>query len=119
MLGGLGLLLGIGGASIVVLRNVFERRGELALLEAVGYSSPTLMRILFLEQATLVLAGTIVGTLAAAAALVPLILTSQSTVSPLGLLVFLVAILLTIFASIGIVLGIGLRHISIADLRTE
>ncbi len=37
VLGGLGLLLGSVGLGVVVLRNVLERRGELALLAAVGY----------------------------------------------------------------------------------
>ena len=36
-LGGLGLLLGTLGLATVMLRNVLERRGELALLRAVGY----------------------------------------------------------------------------------
>ena len=37
MLGGLGMLLGTLGLAAVLLRNVFERRRELALLRAVGY----------------------------------------------------------------------------------
>ena len=36
-LGGLGLLLGTVGLATVLLRNVLERRRELALLGAVGY----------------------------------------------------------------------------------
>ena len=39
MLGGLGLALGTFGMAAVLLRNVFERRRELALLRAVGYNS--------------------------------------------------------------------------------
>ena len=39
MLGGLGLLLGTLGMAAVLLRNVLERRRELALLRAVGYNS--------------------------------------------------------------------------------
>ncbi|QDT52369.1 FtsX-like permease family protein [Caulifigura coniformis] len=36
-LGGLGLLLGVFGVSAVMLRNIFERRSEIALLRAVGW----------------------------------------------------------------------------------
>src|SRR5262249_51036596 len=36
-LGGLGLLLGTLGLAVVVLRSVWERRGELALLRALGF----------------------------------------------------------------------------------
>ena len=39
LLGGLGLVLGTLGMAAVLLRNVFERRRELALLRAVGYNS--------------------------------------------------------------------------------
>lgn len=44
MLGGLGLLLGSAGLGVVVLRNVLERRGELALLTAVGFRRRQLAR---------------------------------------------------------------------------
>ena len=37
VLGSLGLLLGALGLAVVLLRNVWERRGELALLRALGY----------------------------------------------------------------------------------
>ena len=39
MLGSLGLLLGTLGMAAVLLRNVLERRRELALLRAVGYNA--------------------------------------------------------------------------------
>ena len=43
-LGGLGLLLGTVGLAAVLLRNVLERRRELALLGAVGYAAATCSR---------------------------------------------------------------------------
>jgi ABC-type lipoprotein release transport system permease subunit len=42
MLGGLGLILGTLGMAAVLLRNVLERRRELALLRAVGLRLQTL-----------------------------------------------------------------------------
>src|SRR6185295_18791670 len=36
-LGGLGLLLGSLGLAVVLLRSVWERRGEMALLRALGF----------------------------------------------------------------------------------
>src|SRR5256885_2631421 len=41
-LGGMGLLLGTLGLAVVLLRSVWERRGELALLRALGYRRGTL-----------------------------------------------------------------------------
>ena len=45
-LGGLGLMLGTLGLAVVLLRNVLERRRELAVLRAVGYTPGTWPRLL-------------------------------------------------------------------------
>ena len=65
-LGGLGLLLGTVGLAAVQLRNVLERRGELALLRAAGFRRRTWPRLVVLENLLLLLAGLAVGMLAAA-----------------------------------------------------
>jgi ABC-type antimicrobial peptide transport system permease subunit len=74
VLGGLGLLLGSVGLGIVVLRNVLERRGELALLVAVGFRKRQLQRLLFLENGALLTAGLALGVVAAAVAVLPALL---------------------------------------------
>jgi ABC-type antimicrobial peptide transport system permease subunit len=74
VLGGLGLLLGSVGLGIVVLRNVLERRGELALLVAVGFRKQQLQRLLFLENGALLAAGLALGVVAAAVAVLPALL---------------------------------------------
>ncbi len=56
-LGGLGLLLGTFGLATVQLRNVLERRGELALLRAAGFRQARLALLVMLENAALLLAG--------------------------------------------------------------
>lgn len=71
VLGALGLLLGSGGFGIVVLRNVFERRGELAVLRAVGYSRAALRRLIVGEHLLLLAAGLAAGGVAAAVAVMP------------------------------------------------
>lgn len=77
-LGGLGLLLGSVGMGVVLLRNVFERRGELALLAAVGYSPGTIRRMLFTEHVVLLTAGLLLGVVAALASVLPALLTPGS-----------------------------------------
>ena len=54
LLGGLGLLLGIFGVAVVILRGVWERLGELALLRAFGYTTLA-VRILVLGENLLLL----------------------------------------------------------------
>jgi len=70
-LGGLGLLLGTLGLATVQLRNVLERRGELALLRATGFRNALLARLVFYENAALLLSGLAVGAMAALIAIFP------------------------------------------------
>jgi putative ABC transport system permease protein len=70
-LGGLGLLLGTLGLGAVLLRNVMERRKELALLRAVGYRPKHLRTMVIAENAYLLLAGTLIGTVSAMVAILP------------------------------------------------
>ena len=56
VLGGFGLLLGALGLAVVLLRNVWERRGELALLRALGYRRRALGWLVFAENAALLAA---------------------------------------------------------------
>jgi ABC-type antimicrobial peptide transport system permease subunit len=70
-LGALGLLLGTVGLAVVQLRNVLERRRELALMRAAGFRSRRLVQLVILENGVLLLGGLLVGLVAAAIALAP------------------------------------------------
>jgi hypothetical protein len=74
LLGGLGLLLGSAGVGVVVLRNVLERRGELAVLVAAGFRRRRLRALLLIEHAALLAVGLGVGLFSAAVAVLPAIL---------------------------------------------
>jgi len=65
LLGGLGLVLGTVGLGLVVLRNVLDRRGELAMLRAVGFDKTTLSKMVFHEHGGLMLCGLACGVVAA------------------------------------------------------
>jgi putative ABC transport system permease protein len=73
-LGGLGLLLGTLGLGAVLLRNVMERRKELALLRAVGYRPEHLRTMVIAENAYLLIAGTVIGAVSAMVAILPALL---------------------------------------------
>ena len=70
-LGGLGLLLGTLGLGIVLLRNVIERRGELAVLRAFGFRRSVLSRMLLAENGFLMLVGLAIGSASALIAVAP------------------------------------------------
>jgi ABC-type antimicrobial peptide transport system permease subunit len=84
-LGGIGLLLGSLGLGIVVLRNVLERRGELALLRAVGFRKSQLMWMILEEHWLLCVAGLAVGAVAAVIAVVPAIQSAGRAIPVWGL----------------------------------
>lgn len=70
-LGGFGLVLGSVGLLALVLRSAIERRGELALLRALGFTRAEL-RLLFLgEQGGLVWSGLLVGAFAGLCVVLP------------------------------------------------
>ena len=72
MLGGLGLILGTLGLGAVLLRNVLERRRELALLRALGYRNPDFAAMVMAENMLLLVWGLGVGAFCAALAIAPM-----------------------------------------------
>jgi ABC-type antimicrobial peptide transport system permease subunit len=78
ILGGLGLLLGSVGLGVVVSRNVFERRGELAVLQAMGFEASVLRRFVLVEHGALLTFGLAIGAVAALITVLPGLLTPGS-----------------------------------------
>ncbi len=70
-LGTLGLLLGTVGLGAILLRNVLERRREMALLRAVGYRGGDLAVIIVVENVLLMVGGLVCGVVCALVAIVP------------------------------------------------
>jgi putative ABC transport system permease protein len=80
VLGGLGLLLGSLGLGIVVLRNIQEKRSELALMRAAGFRRGWLWRMVIVQHGILVAAGILVGGIAGFAAALPALMARASDV---------------------------------------
>ena len=93
-LGGLGLLLGALGVAAVQLRNVAQRRGELALLRAIGFSPAALAAMVLLETGLLLLVGVGSGALAAFCAVLPQMLGGGASVPWLSLAGLLLSVVL-------------------------
>jgi ABC-type antimicrobial peptide transport system permease subunit len=70
-LGGLGLFLGTLGLGIVVARNVLERRGQLGVMQAMGFTKRQLAKLVLAEHWFLHLAGVLLGFGAALVAVIP------------------------------------------------
>ncbi|RIK85222.1 MAG: hypothetical protein DCC67_04175 [Planctomycetota bacterium] len=91
-LGGLGMLLGVVGLALAQLRSVLERRGELALLQSVGFRRRRLAWMVLAENLVLLLGGLGVGCLAALAVVLPHALSSQAS-APWATLALMLAII--------------------------
>ena len=94
-LGGLGLVLGTVGLGAVLLRNVLERRRELALLRAVGYCPRHLTKMVMAENMLLLLLGLITGTACALLAIAPAVLRRGGRLPAASLSLLLAAVLVT------------------------
>ncbi len=77
-IGALGLLLGTIGLAVVQVRSVLERKRELALLQAIGFSRSRISRLLLSEASFLLLSGLVIGVVAALIAVVPYAITGNS-----------------------------------------
>jgi ABC-type antimicrobial peptide transport system permease subunit len=119
VLGGLGLLLGSVGLGIVVLRNVLERRGELAVMLAVGFRKRTLQRLLLIENGTLLVVGLALGMIAAAVAVAPALFSASAQLPYASLALTLAAVLVNGALWTWAATRVALRGDLLAALRNE
>lgn len=118
-LGGLGLVLGTLGLATVLLRNVLERRRELALLRAVGYESEDFAIMAIAENLLLVLSGLAVGTFSALLAIAPAFLSRGGSLPTFSLGLLLLAVLLTGLITSVVATLAALRSPLLPALRSE
>lgn len=119
VLGTLGLAVGSLGMGIVVLRNVQDRRAELALLQAVGYRPRTIRRLLFIEHGRLLLSGLGWGMLSALIAMIPALFITRTHVSLSGLAALLLLVVACAGGCMVLAVGTALRGTPLRGLRNE
>lgn len=118
-LGGLGLILGTAGLGAVVLRNMLERRSELAALTAVGFTQRRLLWLILIEHGLLLETGLLCGIICAVVAVWPAVRAGSGQV-PYALLITLVVIIWAsglIWTTLATMMS--LRGPLIAALRSE
>lgn len=93
VMGALSMLLGTIGLAIVLVRNLQERRSEIALLRATGFSRGKILKLVLSEYASLLFFGTLAGGLPALVTVMPGLLNPARDVS-LGFLMIILLILI-------------------------
>ena len=119
ILGGLGLLLGSVGLGVVVMRNVLERRGEFALLLAVGFRPRALKWLVMSEHGALLFCGLGIGLIAALAAVLPELLSPGAEAPWLSLALTLAAVMFSGAVWTWVAARLALRGKLLDALRNE
>ena len=118
-LGGFGLALGTVGLAVVLLRNLVERRSELALMTALGFSRSAVRRMVLAENTVLVVAGLLMGVLPAMVAISPQLMGRSEHVPWLSLAITFLAVFATGIGAGSLACGWALRGPLLPALRSE
>jgi len=118
-LGGLGLILGTVGLGAVLMRNVLERRRELALLRAVGYRPAQLTVMVLTENVFLLVAGLATGAACALVAVAPAVSVRGGHLPVVSIGVLLALVLVTGIAASLAATAAALRSPLLDALRSE
>jgi putative ABC transport system permease protein len=118
-LGALGLILGTLGLASVLLRNVLERRHELALLRAVGFRRHVLSAIILAENMVLMAWGLVCGTICALIAVIPALHARASSFPLLGSGLILLSVFVSGVAASIVAVIAAYRSPLLNSLRSE
>lgn len=119
ILGGLGVILGTFGLGIVLLRNMLERKQEIAIIAALGFKKSQIFKLILTENLFLLVSGILIGFLSAIIGILPSLLSHAFNIPGS----FLFVLVLIVFISGLLWIYIPARYIMkkrlIENLRTE
>ena len=119
LLGALGLALGTLGMAAVLLRNVLERRRELALMRAVGYNSSHFAVMVITENVLMLCLGLAVGFVCALLSIAPVLFERGGKAPNISLGLLLLAILISGATASLVATIAALRSPLLPALRSE
>jgi hypothetical protein len=119
-LGALGLILGTIGLAVILARTILERRREISLMQAIGFTTKSVFKTLVNEYQVLLIVGVLIGFITAVVATLPAFMSTNSDASFSTVALVTVSILVN-----GLIWIIGLSWFSlrkktlVAGLRVE
>jgi putative ABC transport system permease protein len=119
MLGGLGMIIGTVGLGIVLLRNLQERKQEIALYQALGFKRNYILKLVLTENLFILFFGIGIGVISAFAGILPSFFSQAFQLPATFLVVILLLILLSGFAWIYFPVKSALKENLIKQLRKE
>ena len=118
VLGGIGMILGVVGLGFMLLSNFNRRKRDFGLMMAAGFSVRSIRKILFAEQALMLLAGTLTGFVSALVATRPS-LVQNSDVPWKTILIMVLLIIITGLTALAVAVRSIRRDSLIAQIRKE
>jgi len=118
-LGGLGVLIGTIGLGIILLRNMLERKHELALLLAVGYKKTEIFKLIFTENLFLLASGLVIGITAAIIGILPSILSPSFNIPGTFMFLLIIAVFVNGLLWIYLPVRMTMKGFLIKSLSTE
>lgn len=119
MLSGLGIIIGTIGLGVVLMRNLAERKKEIALYQALGFNHKYIFRLIFTEHLFLLFSGIGIGAIAAFAGILPSFFSPTFQLPTTFLLLILLLIVLNGFAWIYFPIKTSLKKNLVQSLRNE
>ncbi len=92
ILGGLGVILGTVGMGIVLMRNMLDRKHELAVMKALGFTQKQLFRLIVMENMWLLALGMTIGIMSALIGILPSLLSPAFQIPGYFLMVLVVSV---------------------------
>jgi hypothetical protein len=119
VLGGLGVAVGTLGLTVVILRNLHERRGELAMLIAFGFAKRRLSRMALMEYGILVASGLAIGGISAAVSMLPAYLSALPTIAAGNQALVAALVVAASTVSMWAAVAVGVSRLDLSALRDE
>ncbi len=119
LLGGLGIIIGTIGLGIVLLRNLEDRKQEIALYQSLGFRESFILKLILTENLFILLSGMGIGIIAAFAGILPSILSPAFQFPVTYLIAIILLIFLSGFAWIYLPIKSSLRNNLVQTLRNE
>lgn len=119
LLSGLGIIIGTIGLGIVLLRNLEERKREIAIYLALGFKHNYILKLILTENLFILMAGIGIGLIAATAGILPSFLSPAFQLPATFLLLILILIVLSGMAWIYFPVKAALQKNLVEALRKE
>ncbi|MBN1412150.1 MAG: ABC transporter permease [Spirochaetales bacterium] len=119
ILGGLGVILGLGGFFILIIRQMVESEREFALLTALGFSRAKISQVVLFGNLFLFLSGLMIGTVPSFISMLPVLIGYNPDYPYLFSGFLFICLLLTGLTAIYVIIKFFLKRNFILTLKNE